>query len=115
MRSKKTLKHKIKRIPFLILGPCISFILDIRDYLFLSRYQIHKQIRIKALTGAYLLDKKTARYILNNMTYLLYPIDVFFIQELQKSSIKCYLYKPLIARQNTLDFQSSIDHIDKRF
>lgn len=115
IRSKKTLIHKIKRIPFLILGPFISFLLDIIDYFFLRKHQSYKQIRIKPLTGAYLLDKKAATYIFDNMKYLTEIIDVFLIHELQISPIECYFYKPLIAKQKTSDFKSSINHIESRF
>ena len=115
IRSSKNFKYKIKRIPFLLFGPIGSFFLDLREYFILNNNKSYKQIRNKALAGAYLLNKKTTKSLLTNLEYITIIIDVFIIEFSQKSFIKSYFYKPIIARQKVEKFESSIDKIEKRF
>jgi len=118
LKSSESIKTKIKRISFLLVAPIFSSFLDLRYY-FLHKKNGVKPffVRIHALTGAYLIDKKIAKILLTLTEKIIKPSDIIISHDLykyKKEDLNFYFYTPLLARQKEEDFESSINKIEKR-
>lgn len=117
-KFSKGIKNKINRMPFLIISPILSYFLTLRIYIYSLFKKENGGIisclkKTPALTGAYLIDKKTASILLNLTKKIIWPADITTSEKLYKYKSKkmnFYFYYPIIARQKIEKFKSNILH-----
>jgi len=118
-KTSKEIKNRIKRLPFLILSPLFSSFLGFIYIIYSKKRKIKNGgvipyfKKMSALTGAYLIDKKTASILLNLTKKIIWPADITTSEKLYKYKSKrmnFYFYYPLIAKQKIEEFKSNIFH-----
>lgn len=78
-----------------------------------NKTRIVKARRGRALSGAYVINKKIVSNLVNELEFISKASDGFLVENYKKMNIKYYYQYPLIAKQRQ-DFTSSIDKIQKR-
>lgn len=109
-------KNKIKRIPYLLFAQFITLFMNLRYWYLWNSNKSHKYIlRNEVCAGGYLINKETAKVLLELTDKIFYPADGILYKYLPKyKNISSYFYSPVVINQDN-KFESSIDKIGKRF
>jgi len=109
------IKNKIKRIPYLFFAQFITLAMNFRYWFLWNSNKSCKYIlRNETCTGGYLINKETAKVLLELTNKIFYPADGIVYKYLPRyKNIKSYFYSPIVINQDN-KFESSIDKIGKR-
>lgn len=115
--KKFIINKKFKNFIRLFLVPVFNIIFDFRSFILINYFKGIKRNLWRNFAGAgcYLLNRRTASYLKKISTPIIYTADDLLVRHLFDSvEYGCYSYYPCIARQDTQQFESSIDLIEKR-
>lgn len=115
--KKFKVNKNLKSLGRLFIAPVFNVFFNLRSYVLINYFKgiIKNAWRNYAGTGCYFINKRTASYLSEMSSQVIYSADILVVKHLfDNPNYDCHSYYPCIARQDTQIFESSIDLMDKR-